>query len=125
VDGFVARLADDERLAPFLCHEGAHAGWPGPGSPSWASLAWWTATVAPCSHSSHHRLRSRKISSLRGMVTRTGLGSDSTARLLCLRGIPPKRATRSYLPSRRTLASKHVRSPSGVAILTLWRAAVT
>src|SRR5215469_2842497 len=38
----------------------AHAGLPGPGLPRSASAAiWWTATVAPCSHSSHHRLRSR------------------------------------------------------------------
>ena len=32
----------------------AHAGWPGPGLPSCLSAAtWWTATVVPCSHSSH------------------------------------------------------------------------
>ena len=35
-----------------------------------------------------------------------------TARLFCLRGIPPNRATRSFLPSRLRLASKHARGPS-------------
>jgi hypothetical protein len=74
----------------------AHAGWPGPGFPRWASLAmWWTATVVPCSHSSQYRLRSRWISSLRGAVTGTGAGSWMTARLSRVRGIPPNRATRS------------------------------
>ena len=38
----------------------AHAGWPGPFLPRLASpTTWWTATVVPCSHSSHRRLRSR------------------------------------------------------------------
>ena len=45
----------------------AHAGWPGPGSPSaLRPVTWWTATVVPVSHSSHSRLRSRLTSSLRG-----------------------------------------------------------
>ena len=32
--------------------------------------------------------------------TRVGAGSVMTARLSCCRGIPPNRATRSFLPSR-------------------------
>jgi len=35
-------------LRRFLAMRAAHAGWPGPAVPSWASLAtWWTVTVAP------------------------------------------------------------------------------
>src|SRR6266536_3363603 len=45
-------------LRRIFAMRAAHAGWPGPGSPSWLSLAtWWTATVVPVSHSSHRRLR--------------------------------------------------------------------
>ena len=76
VDVVVAGGADDERLAPHSCHEGRPRGLARPGLPRLASPAtWWTATVAPCSHSSHRRLRSRWISSLRGTVTGTGAGS--------------------------------------------------
>ena len=54
-------------LRRIFAMSAAHAGWPGPGLPRWLSAAtWWTVTVVPCSHSSHHRLRSRWISSLRG-----------------------------------------------------------
>ena len=99
-------------LRRILAMRAAHAGWPGPGLPRLASaVTWWTATVAPCSHSSHRRLRSRWISSLRETVTGTRAGSVMTARLSCLRGIPPNRATRSFLPSRRILASKQVLGP--------------
>ena len=43
-------------LRRFFAMRDAHAGWPGPGLPRLASPAtWWTATVAPCSHSSHRR----------------------------------------------------------------------
>jgi hypothetical protein len=98
----------------------AHAGWPGPGLPRLVSPAtWWTATVAPCSHSSHRPLRSRWISSMRGTVTGIGAGSRMTARRSRVRGIPPNRATRSGLPSRRFRASKQVRSPSAVKTLAL------
>jgi hypothetical protein len=85
-------------LRRILAMRAAHAGWPGPGLPRLASaVTWWTATVAPCSHSSHRRLRSRWISSLREVVTGTGAGSVMTARLSCLRGIPPNRATSHYI----------------------------
>ena len=47
-----------------------------------------------------------------------------TASLSRTRGIPPNRATRSGLPSRWTLASKHVRSPYGVSILALYLVAI-
>ena len=50
VDPGVAGRADDQGLAPHAGHEG----WPGPGLPRRASLVtWWTATAAPCPHSSH------------------------------------------------------------------------
>src|SRR5437588_10989749 len=112
-------------LRRILAMRAAHAGWPGPGFPSWLSPAtWWTATVAPCSHSSHRRLRSRWISSLRGAVTRTGAGSVMTARLSCLRGIPPNRAARSFLPSRQILASKQVLGPSAVMTFAVKRAVI-
>ena len=112
-------------LRRILAMRAAHAGWPGPGFPSWLSPAtWWTATVAPCSHSSHHRLRSRWISSLRGGWTGTGAGSVMTARRSCRKMIPPNRAIRSRLPSRRSLASKQVRGPSLVVTFAWWRAAI-
>src|SRR6266536_2670123 len=112
-------------LRRILAMRAAHAGWPGPGFPSWLSPAtWWTATVAPCSHSSHHRLRSRWISSLRGGWTGTEAGSVMTARRSCRKMIPPNRATRSRLPSRRSLASKQVRGPSLVVTFAWWRAAI-
>ena len=67
-------------LRRFLVMRAAHAGWPGPGAPSRASLAtWWTSTTVPCPHSSHLRLRSRQISSLRGSGTGTGTGSAMIA----------------------------------------------
>jgi hypothetical protein len=54
-------------LRRILAMRAAHAGWPGPGLPGCLSaVTWWTATVVPCWHSSHARLRSRWISSLRG-----------------------------------------------------------
>src|SRR5205823_9303402 len=54
-------------LRRILAMSAAHAGWSGPGFPSaLRPVTWWTATVAPVSHSSHSRLRSRVISSLRG-----------------------------------------------------------
>ena len=88
-------------LRRILAMRAAHAGWPGPGLPRLASPAtWWTATVAPCSHSSHRRLRSRGISSLRGTVTGTGAGSVMTARRSRVRGIPPNRATSVRLARR-------------------------
>ena len=86
----------------------AHAGWPGPGWPSRASLAtWWTSTAAPCPHSSHRRARSLWVSSLRGagIWTGTGLvmtrscraGAVSRRTVLpgpsCLRGGPVLRST--------------------------------
>ena len=112
-------------LRRIFAMRAAHAGWPGPGVPRSASLAtWWTATVVPCSHSSHRRLRSRRISSLRGVRTGTGAGSVMTARRSCRRMIPPNRATRSGLPSRRSLASKQVLGPSLVMTFALWRAAI-
>src|SRR5215468_6597573 len=78
-------------LRRFLAMRAAHAGWPGLAVRSWASLAtWWTVTVAPWSHSSHRRLRSRPVSSLRGGWTGAGAGSVMTARLSRLRTIPPK-----------------------------------
>ncbi len=41
-------------LRRIFAMRAAHAGWPGPGLPSWLSAAtWWTVTVVPCSHSSH------------------------------------------------------------------------
>ncbi len=44
-------------LRRIFAMRAAHAGWPGPGLPSWLSAAtWWTATVAPCSHRSRHHL---------------------------------------------------------------------
>src|SRR6478609_1273288 len=46
-----------------------------------------------------------------------------TARLSCRRGIPPNRATRSFLPLRFRLASKQVLGPSPVVTFALWRAA--
>ena len=68
-------------LRRILAMRAAHAGWPGPGLPSRASAAmWWAATVAPCSHSSHRRLRSRWISSLYGVAARVGAGSWMIAR---------------------------------------------
>jgi len=112
-------------LRRFLAMRAAHGGWPGPDVPSRASLAtWWTATVVSCPHSSHRRVRSRRSSSLRGTGTGTGTGSVIVAFLLCRSGIPPNRATRSFLPSRWTRASKHVRSPCGVSILALYRTAI-
>ena len=54
-------------LRRIFAMRAAHAGWPGPGFPSSLRLVtWWTATVVPVSQSSHSRLRSRVISSLRG-----------------------------------------------------------
>ena len=47
-----------------------------------------------------------------------------TARLSCLRGIPPNRATRSALPSRCRLASKQVLGPWPVITFALYRAAI-
>ena len=96
-------------LRRIFAMSAAHAGWPGPDSPRCLRLAtWWTATVPPVSQSSHRRLRSRWISSLRGAGMGTGAGSRMTARRSCRRGIPPNRATRSFLPSRLRLASKHL-----------------
>ena len=46
------------------------------------------------------------------------------ASLSLIRGIPPNRATRSGLPSRWTLASKHVRSPYGVSIFAWYLVAI-
>ena len=41
-------------LRRIFAMSAAHAGWPGSGLPRLASPAtWWTATVVPCSHSSH------------------------------------------------------------------------
>ena len=75
----MAGRADNKRLAPYFRHEGRPRGlarsWPAEaGKPA----TWWTATVVPCSHSSHRRLRSRSISSLRGVVDRDrgGVGDD-------------------------------------------------
>ena len=54
-------------LRRIFAMRAAHAGWPGPGFPSsLRPVTWWTATVVPVSQSSHSRLRSRLISSLRG-----------------------------------------------------------
>ena len=108
-------------LRRFLAMRAAHAGWLGPGVPSRASLAiWWTATVAPCSHNSHLCARSRWISSLRGVGTRTGTGSVMNPFLFRWSGIPPNRATRSFLPLRGIRASKHVRSPCAVRVVSRW-----
>jgi len=49
---------------------------------------------------------------------------DDRARLSCLRGIPPNRATRSFLPSRRCLASRQVLGPWPVIAFALLRAAM-
>jgi hypothetical protein len=58
-------------LRRILAMSEAHAGWPDPGLPSsLRPVTWWTATVAPVSHSSHSRLRSRLNSSLRGVEGR-------------------------------------------------------
>ncbi len=61
---------------------------------------------------------------MRGAVTGTGAGSVMTARLSCLRGIPPNRATRSFLSSRWILASKQVLGPSAVMAFAVNRAAI-
>ena len=50
--------------------------------------------------------------------------SPMTAFLSLIRGIPPNRATRSGLPSRWALASKHVRNPYGVSIFAWYLAAI-
>ena len=54
-------------LRRFFAILAAHAGWPGPAAPRLASLrTWWDSTLPGLPHSSHRRVRSRWISSLRG-----------------------------------------------------------
>jgi hypothetical protein len=104
-------------LRRFLAMRAAHAGWLGSGVPSRASLAiWWTATVAPCSHSSHLRVRSRWISSLRGVGARTGTGSMMNPFSFRRSGIPPNRATRSFLPLR----GSGLQSTCAVRVVSRW-----
>ena len=92
-------------LRRFLAMRAAHAGWFGPAAPRLVSFLTWCTSVLPGSpHSSHRRVRSRWISSLRGYGAGGGMRSAMTAFLSLIRGIPPNRATRSGLPSRWALA---------------------
>src|SRR5664279_1508005 len=112
-------------LRRLVAMSAAHAGWPDPGSPRLASLrTWCTSTLPGSPHSSHLRVRSRWISSLRGWGAGLGTRSIRTASLSRTRGTPPNRATRSGLPLRWTLASKHVRSPYRVWIFAWYLAAI-
>ena len=102
--------------------------WP-PGLPRLASLrTWCTSTLPGSPHSSHRRVRSRVISSLRA-VGGTGLGMRSvrTAFLVASQGDPAEPGYQiGLLPSRSTLASKHLRSPYRVWILAcVWRPSST
>ena len=75
VDVFVARRADDERLAPHFRHEGRPRGLARPGFPELAE----PGDLVDCHRGAAlaqlaHRLRSRWISSLRGVMNGTGRG---------------------------------------------------
>ena len=76
-------------LRRFLAMRAAHAGWFGPAAPRLASLlTWCTSTLPGSPHSSHRRVRSRWISSLRGWGAGGGMRSARTAFLSRDQGNP-------------------------------------
>ena len=116
----MACRADDERFAPHLGHEGCPRGLARPGP----------AELAECGDLvDYHRgavlaqlasLLAEPVNQfLAGVAGPAAAGSWMTARLSCLRGIPPNRATRSFLPSRCSLASKQVLGPWPVITFAL------
>jgi hypothetical protein len=108
-------------LRRFLAMSCAHAGGGCPAAARSASLrTWCTCTLAGCSPSSHHPARSRLMSWLpRGRVSGAAGRSLMTALRCRFSGMPPKRATSGFLPSRWVRASKHLRGPCGVAMVAM------
>ena len=120
VDVVMARRADDEGRAPHFCHEGCPRGLARPGP---AELAERGDLVDGHCRAVLARFAppfTEPVDQLPAGVACPGrCGSWMTARLSCLRGIPPNRATRSVLPGRCRLASKQVLGPWPVIAFAL------
>ena len=120
MDPGMAVGADDEGLAPHLCHECGPRGLARPGPAELLERG----DLVDCHRGAVLAQLAyplgEPVDQLLAGVADPGRGGVTDDRALsCLRGIPPNRATRSFLPSRCRLASKQVLGPWPVITFAL------